>query len=78
MEFTAEQQEYLDQILNDTHVYYEQKMQKVFDQNKQLRRANSKQKKEIRELRRVIHKKKQQENKQHYKNGKRGTIKNGG
>jgi hypothetical protein len=49
-------------------------------QNKQLRRANINKDKTIRHLRRVIKKLKDEaakDRKPHYKNGKRGTIKNG-
>lgn len=49
-------------------------------QLKQLRRANSKQKSELRALRRQAHKARKEEEaraKPHYKNGKRGTNKNG-
>lgn len=49
-------------------------------QNKQLRRANSNMKSHLRELRRVIRNLKEEisrNRKPHYRNGKRGTFKNG-
>lgn len=49
-------------------------------QNKQLRRANNNMKCEVKQLRRIIKRMKEEMSKNakpHYKNGKRGTIKNG-
>lgn len=74
--FNVEQMNYINKLLNDTHSHYENKMQQVYTENKQLRKANTKQQQEIRKLRRIINSKKKQ-NKQHFRNGKRGTIKNG-
>jgi hypothetical protein len=57
-----------------------EKLDNVTMQNKQLRRANINKDKTIRHLRRVIKKLKEEaakERKPHYKNGKRGTFKNG-
>jgi predicted RNase H-like nuclease (RuvC/YqgF family) len=49
-------------------------------QNKQLKRANLNMKKEVKNLRRIIKKMKDEaakEKKQHYKNGRRGSKLNG-
>lgn len=76
MNFTSEQQVYIEKLLNDTHNHYEYKIKKVFEQNKQLRKANTAQQKEIKKLQKIINSKKKKD-KQYFKNGKRGTIKNG-
>lgn len=55
------------------------KVENIVIQNKQLKKANTKMQKENKHLRRVIAKLKKDQNKdrQHYKNGKRGTNYNG-
>lgn len=56
------------------------KLGEVTIQNKQLKRANLNMKKEVKNLRRVIKKLKDEtakERKPHYKNGKRGSKLNG-
>jgi predicted RNase H-like nuclease (RuvC/YqgF family) len=57
-----------------------QKLGEVTLQNKQLRRANINMKKEVKSLRRIIKKMKDEatkDRKQHYKNGRRGSKLNG-
>ncbi|MEH7093960.1 hypothetical protein [Neobacillus vireti] len=57
-----------------------QKLGEVTIQNKQLKRANINMKKEVKSLRRIIKKMKDEaakEKKQHYKNGRRGSKLNG-
>lgn len=62
----------------DDYLNLKAHIQALNEQMKHLRRANSKQKNEIRSLRKEREKvRKAQASTQHYKNGKRGTIKNG-
>lgn len=62
----------------DTYTQLKAQVGKLNSDMKHLRKANSKQKNELRKLRRELHKqRKKTEDKQHYKNGKRGTMKNG-
>lgn len=63
-------QEYIESLLEQNG--------KLQFENKQLRRANSKQKNEIKGLRRELNKKTNNNDKQHYRNGqKRGRTRNG-
>ena len=63
----------IDLLMNETHEHYQNKFDKLHQENKQLRRANSKLKGEARALKRKIHKLKQNKQKNHYRNGqKRG------
>lgn len=57
--------------------HYEEKMEKLYLENEHLRNQLSHKNKEIKKLRRIINKRNKQD-KQHFKNGKRGTMKNGG
>ena len=62
----------------DDYLYLKEHIKGLDMQMKQLRRANSKQKNEIRSLRKDREKaRKERPEGQHYKNGKRGTAKNG-
>jgi predicted RNase H-like nuclease (RuvC/YqgF family) len=57
-----------------------EKLGAVTIQNKQLKRANLNMKKEVKQLRRIIKKMKDEaanEKRQHYKNGRRGSKLNG-
>ncbi|WP_078428785.1 hypothetical protein [Alkalihalobacterium alkalinitrilicum] len=68
----------LDQLMKETHEYYQQRSEEMHLEVKQLKRANSKLKNEVRALKKVIYNFKQQEKqKQHYKNGRRGSKFNG-
>lgn len=67
----------IEQLMNDTHEHYRIKIEKLHQENKQLRRTNSKLKNETRALKRSIHKLKQDKQKNHYRNGRRGTKFNG-
>ncbi|WP_139193123.1 hypothetical protein [Anaerobacillus alkalilacustris] len=64
-------------LMDETHEHCQLKIEKLYQENKHLKRANSKLKNESKELRRLIHKLKQNKQKNHYKNGKRGTKFNG-
>lgn len=67
-------------MTNEEYANIHEKLESYAIQNKQLRQANTKKDKTIRRLRRVIKRLKDAEKKkqkQHYKNGRRGTIHNG-
>lgn len=66
-----------EQVFHETAAYYEQKYWKIAEENKHLKQQLSNKNKKIKELKRVINKKNNKE-KQHFKNGKRGSMKNGG
>jgi soluble cytochrome b562 len=64
-------------LMEETHKHYQGKMDKLIKEIDQLKKANTKLKGENRGLRRTIGKMKENRNKQHYKNGKRGSQFNG-
>jgi predicted RNase H-like nuclease (RuvC/YqgF family) len=68
-------------VMNDIdHQALTEKLGEVTVQNKQLKRANLNMKKEVKNLRRIIKKMKDEaakERKQQYKNGRRGSKFNG-
>ena len=63
----------VNKIMEITHNYYQIKFDRLHEDNKHLRRANGKLKNEVRALKKVIYKLKQNKDKQFYKNGQRGT-----
>jgi len=67
----------VNKLMKDTHNYYQLKFDRLHEDNKHLRRANSKLKNEVRALKKIIYKLKQNKDKQFYKNGQRGTKFNG-
>jgi hypothetical protein len=67
----------VERVFVETAEHYEDINKRLVEENKHLKQQLSNKNRKIRELTRVINKKKKKE-KQHFKNGKRGTQKNGG
>ena len=67
----------VNKLMEITHEYYQLKFDRLHEDNKHLRWANSKLKNEVRELKKVIYKLKQNKDKQFYKNKVTGTRFNG-
>ncbi|MGO4890312.1 hypothetical protein ACJ2A9_21400 [Anaerobacillus sp. MEB173] len=67
----------VDKLMDETNEHYQKKFDQLHQESKQLRKANSKLKNEVRALKRSVHKLKQEKQKNHYKNGRRGSKFNG-
>ena len=78
MDKRAFNEQYEAMFRSDDYLHLKEHIKGLDNQLHQLRRANSKQKNEIRALRKEREKaRKDRPTAQHYKNGKRGTQKNG-
>jgi hypothetical protein len=67
----------VERVFVETAEHYEDINRRLAEENKHLKQQLSNKNRKIKELTRVINKKKKKE-KQHFRNGKRGTMKNGG
>lgn len=67
----------VERVFEETAGHYEEINRRLAEENKHLKQQLSNKNRKIKELTRVINKKKKKD-KQHFKNGKRGTMKNGG
>jgi len=79
--FNFDQSNRLDEVFQETADYYERKygpqLKRLMDENRHLKGQLSNLNKKIKQLRFILNKKNKRD-KQYYKNGKRGTFKNGG
>jgi len=79
--FSFDQSDELERVFQETAEFYESKygpqIKHLMDENHHLKGQLSNLSKKLKQLRIVLSKKNKQD-KQHYKNGKRGTFKNGG
>lgn len=69
----------LERVFQETSNHYEEINSRLADENKHLKRQLTNCNRKIKELKHIINKiNKKKKKKQHFKNGKRGTFKNGG
>jgi len=69
-----------ERVFHETAEHYEKRQERLVKENYELKNQLKNKNKKINELKRVINKlnKKKKQNKPHFKNGKRGSYKNGG
>lgn len=69
-----------EKVFHETSEHYEKRQERLVKENYDLKRQIKNKNKKINELKRVINKlnKKKKKDKPHFKNGKRGSYKNGG